>query len=61
MSMSITKQEQWINTTCPRDCYDGCGIIVHKRNGDIIKANGNRDSKSAHWHSHNLIETLANR
>ena len=44
--MSITNQEQWIKTTCPRDCYDGCGIIVHKRNGEIIKVKGNRDHPS---------------
>ena len=44
--MSIEKQEQWIKTTCPRDCYDGCGIIVHKRNGEIIKVKGNRDHPS---------------
>ena len=44
--MSTTNQEQWIKTTCPRDCYDGCGIIVHKRNGEIIKVKGNRDHPS---------------
>ena len=46
MNMSATNQEQWIKTTCPRDCYDGCGIIVHKRNGEIIKVKGNRDHPS---------------
>jgi len=46
MNMSTTNQEQWIKTTCPRDCYDGCGIIVHKRNGEIIKVKGNRDHPS---------------
>ena len=46
MNMSTTNQEQWIKTTCPRDCYDGCGIIVHKQNGEIIKVKGNRDHPS---------------
>ena len=46
MTMSTTNQEHWIKTTCPRDCYDGCGIIVQKRNGKIIKVKGNRDHPS---------------
>ena len=46
MNMSTTNQEQWIKTTCPRDCYDGCGIIVHKQNGEITKVKGNRDHPS---------------
>jgi anaerobic selenocysteine-containing dehydrogenase len=46
MNISTTNQEQWIKTTCPRDCYDGCGIIVHKQNGEIIKVKGNRDHPS---------------
>jgi len=29
-----------IKTTCPRDCYDACGIVVIKRNGIISKVLG---------------------
>ena len=40
-------QEQTINasilTTCPRDCYDTCGIIVNKSNDDIIQVRGDPD------------------
>ena len=32
-----------IRTTCPRDCYDGCGIAVIKRGGKITKVLGNPD------------------
>ena len=46
MGIGMTNDEQWIKTTCPRDCYDGCGIIVHKRNGEIFKVKGNRDHPS---------------
>jgi anaerobic selenocysteine-containing dehydrogenase len=24
-----------VRTTCPRDCYDGCGILVERRNGKL--------------------------
>lgn len=29
-----------IKTTCPRDCYDGCGIVVVKRDGEVRKVLG---------------------
>ena len=32
-----------IKTTCPRDCYDGCGIAVVKRGGKISKVLGDPD------------------
>jgi anaerobic selenocysteine-containing dehydrogenase len=25
-----------VRTTCPRDCYDGCGILVERRNGRVV-------------------------
>lgn len=32
-----------IKTTCPRDCYDGCGIAVIKRDGKIRRVLGDPD------------------
>lgn len=32
--------EEIIRTTCPRDCYDTCGVAVHKRNGAIESVRG---------------------
>lgn len=32
-----------IRTTCPRDCYDCCGIAVVKRNGAIAQVRGDPD------------------
>ena len=32
-----------IRTTCPRDCYDGCGIVVERRNGKITRVLGDPD------------------
>ena len=29
-----------IRTTCPRDCFDSCGIAVVKRNGVIAHVRG---------------------
>ncbi|MDZ4872252.1 MAG: putative dimethyl sulfoxide reductase chain YnfF [Chroococcidiopsis cubana SAG 39.79] len=29
-----------IRTTCPRDCYDACGIVVVKRQGEIVRVKG---------------------
>lgn len=33
-----------ILTTCPRDCYDACGIAVIKRNGVITRVRGDRNN-----------------
>ncbi len=33
-------KREHIRTTCPRDCYDGCGIVVIKRGGKITKVLG---------------------
>lgn len=35
-----------IRTTCPRDCYDGCGIAVTVRDGVISLVTGNPDHPS---------------
>ena len=32
-----------ISTTCPRDCYDGCGISVIKKDGKIATVTGNKE------------------
>ena len=32
--------KEHIRTTCPRDCYDACGIVVIKRGGEITKVLG---------------------
>jgi anaerobic selenocysteine-containing dehydrogenase len=32
-----------ILTTCPRDCYDACGIEVSKRDGAIRWVRGDRN------------------
>src|SRR5258708_19004797 len=32
-----------VKTTCPRDCYDACGIAVVKQNGAIAKVLGDRE------------------
>lgn len=36
-------EREIIKTTCPRDCYDGCGIAVIKRDGKISKVLGDPD------------------
>jgi len=35
--------DEIVRTTCPRDCYDGCGIAVVKRGGRIHRVLGDRD------------------
>ena len=32
-----------VRTTCPRDCYDGCGILVVKRDGLVRQVRGDPD------------------
>ena len=39
--MSSTKEI--LRTTCPRDCYDACGIVVLKRAGEIVRVKGDPD------------------
>ena len=34
---------EYVRTTCPRDCYDACGIIAIKRSGVITKLLGDPD------------------
>ena len=44
MTGSATAQgsrEEVVITTCPRDCYDTCGMLVHKRNGRVTAVRGN--------------------
>ncbi len=36
-------QFERIRTTCPRDCYDGCGIVVERRDGVISRVLGDPD------------------
>ena len=35
------RREEVITTTCPRDCYDSCGITVIKRDGAVAAVRGN--------------------
>ncbi|HXV24722.1 MAG TPA: molybdopterin-dependent oxidoreductase [Alphaproteobacteria bacterium] len=32
--------KEHVRTTCPRDCYDACGIVVVKRGGEITRVLG---------------------
>ena len=32
-----------VKTTCPRDCYDACGITVTRKNGIIANVLGDKD------------------
>src|SRR4029450_4769023 len=41
--LSLTEAKSVIRTTCPRDCYDTCGIAVVKRNGAVTKVLGDPD------------------
>jgi anaerobic selenocysteine-containing dehydrogenase len=34
---------EYIKTTCPRDCYDACGIVVARKDGVIAKVLGDPD------------------
>jgi anaerobic selenocysteine-containing dehydrogenase len=42
----MAKEKDFIKTTCPRDCYDGCGILVDRKDGKVIKVKGNREHPS---------------
>jgi anaerobic selenocysteine-containing dehydrogenase len=36
----MSDDKTYVRTTCPRDCYDSCGIVVVKRNGAVAKVLG---------------------
>ena len=36
----MSELEEIVRTACPRDCYDTCGVNVHKRNGAIDSVRG---------------------
>ena len=39
----MNPQLERIRTNCPRDCYDGCGIVVERRDGAITRVLGDPD------------------
>ena len=36
----MSGNKTYVRTTCPRDCYDSCGIVVVKRDGVVAKVLG---------------------
>ncbi|NEO29203.1 MAG: glutamine amidotransferase [Symploca sp. SIO3C6] len=36
----MSQIKEFVRTTCPRDCYDACGIVVLKRQGEIVRVKG---------------------
>src|ERR1700751_887240 len=40
MSATSVNRDEVVLTTCPRDCYDACGVAVVKRNGSIRHVRG---------------------
>ena len=45
---TMSEIEQVIRTTCPRDCYDTCGVAVHVLNGAIESVRGDPDHFVSH-------------
>jgi anaerobic selenocysteine-containing dehydrogenase len=39
----MSESKEVIRSNCPRDCYDGCGIIINKVNGNIQQVLGDPD------------------
>ncbi|HAJ63034.1 MAG TPA: dehydrogenase, partial [Cyanobacteria bacterium UBA8543] len=39
----MSEVKEIVRTTCPRDCYDACGIVVVKRQGEIVRVKGDPD------------------
>ena len=46
-------RDEIVRTTCPRDCYDTCGVSVHRRNGVIESVRG----EPVHFVSHGQLCT----
>ncbi|MGQ4647898.1 amidase [Lyngbya aestuarii] len=39
----MSSVKETVRTTCPRDCYDACGLVVVKRQGEIVRVKGDPD------------------
>ena len=39
----MSGEKEVLKTTCPRDCYDACGIVAIKRDGAITRVLGDPD------------------
>lgn len=42
---SQVQNTEFVKTTCPRDCYDACGIVVTRRDGRVTRISGDRDHR----------------
>src|SRR6266446_8777590 len=40
---NVMPDQEIILTTCPRDCYDACGLAVIKEQGAIVRVRGDRN------------------
>ena len=36
-------EREHVKSTCPRDCYDACGIVAVKRDGELRRVLGDPD------------------
>jgi len=36
----MSEMRETVRTTCPRDCYDACGMVVVKKQGEIVRVKG---------------------
>ena len=39
----MAMNKEIVKTTCPRDCYDACGIEVLRENGRIVSVRGDKE------------------
>jgi anaerobic selenocysteine-containing dehydrogenase len=39
----MSSEETVVKTTCPRDCYDACGMSIYVRGGTVQRVRGDRD------------------
>ena len=42
-ALASVATDQIVRTTCPRDCYDACGVVVTLRNGEVHNVRGDKD------------------
>src|SRR5215470_13778566 len=40
---TMPESQDIVLTTCPRDCYDACGLAVIKEHGAIVRVRGDRN------------------
>ncbi|MEH7128941.1 molybdopterin oxidoreductase family protein [Neobacillus drentensis] len=61
MASFIDEREGVFHAVCPLDCPDQCGLLLHKKNGKIIKVDGDPQHPVTKGHICNKVRNMTER